>query len=370
MAETQRIRFANKNAKAFTNEVRSRAAEYFERTGKSRHATAGVLVKTVIVLAATFGSYALIMTGQLSLGQMWALTFLMGVGMAGMGFNVAHDALHGAYSSIPWVNRFLGFSFDSVGANGYMWKITHNVIHHTYTNIHDVDEDLTVSPLLRLSPGSRHYWFHRYQHVYGILAYGLATVNWLFAKDFQQFLKRDIGPYANKIHPGKEIAILIVGKILVFAWMIVLPLVLLDITWWQFVIGFLTLHVTAGVILGVIFQLAHVVEGPEFPLPEDDGDMEYAWMVHQMRTTSNFAPSNKPLSWYIGGLNYQIEHHLFPQTCSIHYPELAPMVREVAAAHDIPYHSNPTFRAAVASHVRMLKRLGPGAQTHETILSA
>ncbi|NNE70581.1 MAG: acyl-CoA desaturase [Rhodothermales bacterium] len=368
--QTIKIRFSNRDAKAFVKDVRSRVTDYFEQTGKSRKATPGMVLKTFLILGVTFGTYALIMLGSLTLGQMWLATFVIGLGMAGIGFSVAHDALHGAYSSNKAVNALLGFTFDIMGANGYMWKITHNVIHHTYTNIHDVDEDLTVSPLLRLSPGARHYWFHRFQHRYGFLAYGLATVNWLFAKDFQQFLKKDIGPYVNKKHPLPQIALLVVSKALAITWMIVLPLVYLDITWWQFLIGFLTAHMTAGIILGVIFQLAHVVEGPEFPLPDDKGTMEYAWLVHEMRTTANFAFANKPLSWYIGGLNYQIEHHLFPQTCSVHYPAIAPIVQEVAAEYGIPYHYNPTLREAIASHYRMLKKLGPEAATMKDLAVA
>lgn len=370
MDQTIKIRFSNRDAKAFVKDVRSRVAEHFEQTGKSRKANGWMVLKTILILAATFGTYGLIMLGDLSLSQMWAGTFVIGLGMAGIGFSVAHDALHGAYSNSKAVNAALGFTFDIMGANGYMWKITHNVIHHTYTNIHDVDEDLTVSPLLRLSPGARHYWFHRYQHRYGFLAYGLATVNWLLAKDFQQFLKKDIGPYVNKKHPASQIALLVVSKILAVTWMIVLPLVFLDITWWQFLIGFLTAHMTAGIILGVIFQLAHVVEGPEFPLPDEDGTMEYAWLVHEMRTTANFAFANKPLSWYIGGLNYQIEHHLFPQTCSVHYPAIAPIVQEVAAEYGIPYHYNPTLREAIASHYRMLRKLGPEAATLDDLAVA
>ena len=366
----QRIRFSNKDAKAFVKEVRSRVDDYFAETGKSRNANASAWIKTVVMLTLTFGSYALIMLGGFTPAQMWILTFVMGVGMAGVGFCVAHDALHGAYSSRPWVNKLLGFSFDVVGANGYMWKITHNVIHHTYTNIHDVDEDLTVSPLLRLSPGARLYWFHRFQHLYGFFAYGFATINWLFAKDFQQFLKKDIGPYTDKKHPAGEVAVLVAGKVVTYFWMIILPLVVLDITWWQFLIGFLTLHVTAGMILGIIFQLAHVVEGPEFPQPDEQGNMEYAWLVHEMHTTANFAARNKALSWYIGGLNYQIEHHLFPQVCSVHYPALAPIVQDIASKHNIPYHYNPTLRSAMASHYRMLKHLGPEAHTHETLAAA
>jgi linoleoyl-CoA desaturase len=289
---------------------------------------------------------------------MLALAMLLGAGLAGMGFCVAHDALHGGYSASPRVNGLLGYSFDLMGANGYMWKITHNVIHHTYTNIHGVDEDLTVSPLLRLSPDAPRYGFHRYQHLYGWLAYGLATLNWLFLKDYQQFLKKDIGPYTNKTHPRKEVVILLVTKAFVLFYSLVVPLLVLPLPWWQVLVGFLAMHLTAGIILGVIFQLAHVVEGPDFPLPDGGGVMEHAWILHEMHTTANFAASNRLLSWYIGGLNYQIEHHLFPQVCSIHYPALSPIVREVAEKHGVPYHYHPTLRAAVGSHYAMLKRLG------------
>jgi linoleoyl-CoA desaturase len=355
---TVRIRFAGRGAQAFVPEVKARVAAYFAETGLSQHANGAMFFKTVVLLTLTFGAYGLILSGWFSPWVMLGLAVLMGVGLAGIGFSVAHDALHGAYSANPYVNRVLGATFDLLGANGYMWKITHNVIHHTYTNITGVDEDLSVSPLIRLSPESPRYRFHRYQHLYGWLAYGLATLNWLFAKDFQQFMKRDIGPYKDKQHPRAEIAWLVGSKLFVYFWQIVLPLLVLDVAWWQFLIGFLAMHVTAGIILGVIFQLAHVVEGPEFPLPDEHGRMEHAWILHEMHTTANFAAGNKPLSWYIGGLNYQIEHHLFPQVCSIHYPRIAPLVREAAARHGVPYHDNPTLRAAIRSHYTMLRQLG------------
>ena len=252
----------------------------------------------------------------------------------------------------------LGYTFDLSGANGYMWKITHNVIHHTYTNIHGVDEDLTVSPLLRLSPGAPLRWYHRYQHLYGFAAYSFATLNWLFAKDYQQFLKKDIGPYTDKTHPRSEVVTLLLTKLLVYTYTLVVPFLVLDLAWWQILLGFLAMHLTAGLILGVIFQLAHVVEGPDYPMPDEAGVMEHGWILHEMHTTANFAGENKLLSWYIGGLNYQIEHHLFPQVCSVHYPALSPIVREVAAKYGIPYHYNPTLRAAIRSHHAMLKRLG------------
>lgn len=353
-----KIRFNNKQVADFVPEVRKQVAAYFEATGRSQKADWRMVLKTIILLGGSVVCYLLILSGWFSAWQMLGLAFLLGIGMAGIGFSVAHDALHGAYSSNKRVNQVLGYTFDMLGANGYMWKITHNVIHHTYTNIHGIDEDLTVSPILRLSPGAPHKWYHRFQHIYGFLAYSFATINWLFAKDYAQFMKKDIGPYTNKTHPRKEWIILFTGKLFAYTTLIVIPLLVLDITWWQFLVGFFTVHLTAGTILGVIFQLAHVVEGPDYPMPDERGVMEHAWLIHEMHTTANFAAKNHLLSWYIGGLNYQIEHHLFPQVCSIHYPSISPIVREVAKQHGVPYHYNPTLFEAMRSHLRMLKRFG------------
>ena len=354
----QKVRFANREAALFIEEVKTRTSEYFEREGISSKANGKMVLKTVILLGLTFVPYFLILSNRFAPWQMLVLAVIMGIGMAGVGFSIAHDALHGAYSSNARVNKILGYLFDLLGANGYMWKITHNVIHHTYTNIPGLDEDLDVTPLVRLSPGSPWRPVHRYQHLFGFFTYGLATLNWLFIKDFRSFLMKDIGPYKNKVHPRKEIFHLIWTKLLVYAYMIVIPLLVLDVAWWQFLIGFLAAHVTAGIILGVIFQLAHVVEGPEYPLPDEKGLMEHTWIIHEMITTANFARKNRLLSWYIGGLNYQIEHHLFPQVCSIHYPEVSKIVREVAAKYDVPYNYHPTLFAAMRSHYRMLKQLG------------
>ena len=357
MKETK-IKFSSRDGADFVKEVRAEVNQYFVDSGLSRHANGAMRFKTVAILLMFFGPYVLIMLGGISLMRMWFLTFIMGIGAAGMGFSVSHDALHGAYSSKSWVNATLGYYFDLLGANSYMWKITHNVIHHTYTNITGVDEDLTVSPLVRLSPEAPRYFFHRFQHFFAFPAYSLATINWLFAKDFQQFLKKDIGPYKDKKHPPFEIFMLVVTKIAAITFQVVLPLWLLDITVGQFVIGFLTMHMTAGLILGVIFQLAHVVEGPEYLAPDENGDMESSWIIHEMRTTANFARNNHLLTWYVGGLNYQIEHHLFPQTCSIHYPELSKIVREIAAEHNVPYNYHPTLLTSIKSHISMLKQLG------------
>ena len=352
------VTFPRRDPADFGPEVKRRVAAYFAGRDLSDKANGTMVAKTVLLLAVTFGSYLVILSNQVPLWGMLGLTVLMGIGIAGLGFCVAHDALHGAYSHRPAVNRALGLVFDLLGANGYMWKITHNVIHHTYTNIHGIDEDLTVSPLLRLSPEAPRRPFHRWQQWYALPAYSISTLFWVFVKDYKYFLAKDLGPYKDRTHPASEVAILLGTKALYYLWAIIIPLAVLHVTWWQFGIGFLVMHLTAGTILGVVFQLAHVVEGTEHPLPDDLGNMESAWMVHEMRTTADFGRDNALLNWYVGGLNFQVEHHLFPRVCSVHYPAISPIVEQVAQECGVPYHAAPTFRAAVASHLSMLKQLG------------
>lgn len=352
------VKFSNAAGGPFTRELKKRVEEYFARRGISDKANARMVFKTIAMLALTFVPYALILTGWFSPWTMLGLAVVMGIGMAGCGFSISHDALHGAYSSNRRVNAALGMTFDLLGANGYLWKITHNVIHHTYTNIQGIDEDLEVSPLLRLSPSSEHKPIHRFQHIFGFIAYSFSTLFWVFVKDYKYLFQKDLGPYTDISHPKREVAILFGMKLFYYAYLIVLPLLILDLAWWQFAIGFLAMHLTAGLILGVVFQLAHVVEGPSHFAAKEQEVMDDSWIIHEMKTTANFGRTNRLLCWYVGGLNFQIEHHLFPRVCSIHYPAISPIVEEVARKHGIPYHHHPTLRAAIASHYRMLKQLG------------
>lgn len=352
---TTTVTFACRDCEVFMEEIKTRVSAYFDERKLSIKATAGMVVKTFVLYGVLLGSYAVILFGGLAPVGMLGFAVLMGVAVAGIGFSVAHDALHGAYSHRPWVNRLIGYSFDILGANGYMWRITHNVIHHTYTNIHGIDEDLEVSPLLRLSPQAKRRPIHRWQHLYAPLAYTMSTLNWVFWKDFDYFSRRTLGPYQDKRHPGVEVAQLVIFKIFYLLWSIALPLAVLNIPLWQFAIGYIAMHVVAGLILGVVFQLAHVVEATSHPMPDSCGHMEHSWPIHEMYTTANFATRNRLLTWYVGGLNHQIEHHLFPKTCSVHYPAISTIVRDVAAKYGVPYYENRTFRGAIASHLRTLR---------------
>lgn len=355
-----RIHFSNREAAAFVADLRSTVARWFEDRRRSDKANLAMVAKTVLLVGALVGAYLLALSNALPGWALPGLVVLMGVTMAGIGFSVSHDALHGAYSSRGWVNRLVGSSFDALGANSYMWQITHNVIHHTYTNIHGVDEDLSVSPLLRLSPEAPWKPCHRYQHLYAFGVYSLSTLFWVFVKDFKYFLQRDLGPLRDRKHSAGAVSWLLLTKALYLGYALVLPLLLIEQSWWVIVAGFVAVHLIAGAILGVIFQLAHVVEGTQHPVPDQNGEMEHTWAVHEMLTTSNFANTNSALSWYVGGLNFQIEHHLFPKVCSVHYAALSGLVRRVAQRHGVPYNEHQTLFEALTSHYRTLKQLGNG----------
>lgn len=353
------VSFSNRDAEQFVAELKTKVNHFFETTGRSQKANARMVIKTIVMLSALIVPWTILMTVSLPPLVMLAIAMGMGLVIGGIGFAVSHDALHGAYSSNPKVNALIGLTFDMMGANGYLWRIMHNVVHHTYTNIEGLDEDLDATRFLRLSPHAPYMKVHRFQHWYALGPYSLATLNWVFLKDYKFFFKKQIGPYENRRHPLKEWLLLFGGKAFYYTWSIVLPLMLLDLAWWQFAIGFVAMHLTTGVVMSVIFQLAHVVEQTEHPQPIAGGrNMEHTWMVHELITTANFAMHNRLLSWYVGGLNFQIEHHLFPKICSVHYPAISKIVRETAQKYNIPYNYHNTLFGAVRSHWAMLKKNG------------
>jgi linoleoyl-CoA desaturase len=355
-APEKKVRFNNGKNEFFT-ELRTRVDAYFAQKGAAKTANTEMVVKTFVLLGGFVLNYLLILLSGWNLWVILGLAALQGFILAGIGFSVAHDAIHGSYSNNARVNTWLSYTMNLIGGSQYVWSLSHNIVHHTWTNIHDMDGDLEIAPFIRLSPHQPLKKVHRFQHWFALPVYALASIFWVFVKDYKKMAAPAIGPIARK-HPTKEWVILFFTKALYYTYSIVLPLVFLDITWWQFVIGYLTFHVTAGVTLGIIFQLAHVVEETEHPLPDTQGSIENAWAVHQMVTTNNFARRNRFLNWYIGGLNYQIEHHLFPKICSVHYPAISHITKATAEEYGIPYNEHRTFGAAVRSHFRALRALG------------
>lgn len=359
----------------FVTILNKRVNDYFKTGGMSRHANPEMVIKTIIMFGLYFGPYLLILTG-VATGTAWqlGLVIIMGLGLAGIGLSVMHDANHGAYSTRRWINTTIGYSLNLIGANAFNWKIQHNVLHHSFTNVHEEDEDISPRGVLRLSPHSEWKYMHQFQHIYAWFLYGLMTLVWMVVKDFVRIVRYDKNGMAKKSNANikNEWIILLCTKLFYVGYIFVLPLLLTDLVWWQILIGIFIMQYLAGFILAIIFQPAHVIEGTEYPLPDGNRMLENNWAVHQLLTTTNFATNSTWFSWYVGGLNFQIEHHLFPNICHVHYRNIAGIVKETAQEFGLPYHCKQTFWDAIASHARLLKQLGkrPTSDHHSRVMQA
>jgi linoleoyl-CoA desaturase len=342
---------------AFHAELRKRVDAYFDENHLSRAANGAMVAKTIFWLCFAWGTWALNLSQVVPYPYAYLVWAVQGFGFACIGFNIGHDAIHGSYSEKKWVNNLLSWSFDLMGASSYTWSIAHNTIHHTYTNIPGVDSDLEPGPTMVFYPQKTRF-FHRFQHIYAWPLYALIGFIWVYIKDFEQVKRPD--PLTGKGAKAKDYGTLILGKALHIGLLVVVPFIVIDAPLWQKVLGYTLFLGSAGVTLAVVFQLAHCVEGVVFPrAPTDANKMPEAWAEHQMRTTANFGKT--PLATFIcGGLEHQIEHHLMPRICHIHYPKLAPIVEKCAHDFGLPYVHNGSFFSAVGAHYRTLKKLGSG----------
>lgn len=354
------IKFARGQADFFTT-LSQRVNTYFTSNNIQRTANTEMVIKTIFMLSLYLIPYFLLMSGLFtSVWTMWLFYALMGLGTAGIGLSIMHDANHGSYSTKPWVNNALGLTLNLVGGHAFNWKVQHNVLHHTYTNVHEVDEDISPRGVLRMAPGSDWKPFHRWQHMYAWFFYGLLTFVWIIFKDYNRLARydRDGLVKKQKTTATKEWIILVFTKIFYTGYVFVLPMILLPFAWWQIFLGFFMMHYIAGFILAIIFQPAHVIEGTEYPMPDEEGNLENNWAIHQLHTTTNFGHRHKLFSWYVGGLNYQVEHHLFPNICHVHYRKIAKIVEQTTQEFGLPYKSKDTFVQALIAHMRLLKELG------------
>ncbi len=348
------VRFVKRSGTDFFTLVKKRVHQHFIENNISMNANGKMLVKTALMIALFLLFYGLIISNHFQGWSLILLYSLIGITEAMMGFNIAHDALHGAYSSKSNINKFLGYSFDFNGTSSYVWKLSHNGKHHTYTNIPGHDEDIDKAILLRLSPTDKLYPFHYYQNWYGPILYFLTGIVWIWYGDYNWLLRA----IKNNEISVKDTAIFLAFKIINATVYLLFPLFYLSAPWWQIVAGYLSMVFFGGFFLAVIFQLAHIVEKVQFPSPNDSGHLPNEWGVHEMLTTSNFANENRFISYFVGGLNFQIEHHLFPYICHIHYPVIRDIVKKTAKEFNIPYNEYTTFTQALKSHLNTLKRFG------------
>lgn len=341
--------------------LRQRVNDYFKSVNLSKYGGKSVIIKSVILLSMLFIPYCMILTNTHSALTMLLLAVVMGAAIAGLGMSVMHDCIHGSFSSSPILNKWWG-TFIYVlltGGNPICWRLQHNVLHHRFTNIHDIDEDLNPYGFMRLSPHDKQKPVFRFQHIYAFFLYTMTTLIWVLHKEFGQ-LKRyfSMGLIKSKSQYRKELIFLIVSKTIYFSYMLIIPMLILNINFFQWLIGFIVMHAVTGLILAVVFQLAHVVENTDYPLPDENGNIDHDWASHQIKTTTDFSPNNRLLTWFIGGLNYQIEHHFFPTISHVHYPKIASIIQQTVKENGLIYHCYPTFGLALKAHFNHLYALG------------
>ncbi|MBC8046501.1 MAG: acyl-CoA desaturase [Fimbriimonadaceae bacterium] len=355
-----KIKFVDRPRTEFFNVLRKRVNAYFEENKIDKTGDYRMVLKTVVMLSLYLVPFILICTSILPVWGTFLCWVMMGIGVAGVGMSVMHDANHGAYSKNAFVNTMISRTIYLLGGSKFTWRVQHNILHHTYTNIYGMDEDIHDKPILRLSPHGKLYFIHKFQHIYGWFIYGFATFGWSLNKDFMQLIRYNKNGLTKGSggRPAIEMIKLIISKILYFAVFLILPALITGYSFGYLFLGFMMMHFVAGLILTTIFQLAHVVEDMEHPVPTADGEIENNWAIHQLQTTANFAKKNRVLSWFVGGLNYQVEHHLFHGICHIHYKNIAPIVKKTAHEYGVPYHEKFTFWQALGSHMRMLKKIG------------
>lgn len=340
--------------------LKKRVDEYFVHRKLAKTGEEKLVIKTIILLCIYILPFGILLYSQPGWSITLMLWAIMGLGTAGLGMCVMHDANHGAYSINPAVNWMMSHVLNLMGGSTYNWKLQHNILHHTYTNVTHLDDDIATKPGLRLSPHVPAGNAYRYQWFHAFLLYGLTTLYWVTAKDFVQFNRyrknnvNSLTQAQNRIFLIKLMAL----KLVYFFTFLAMPAIFFGIPFMQVLIGFCVMHFVSGLILTVVFQLAHSLEGPSHPMPNSARVIENDWAIHQMNTTMNFSPNNKLLSWYVGGLNFQVEHHLFPRISHVHYPAIAPIVKQTAAEFDIPYLEHQNFQDALKAHISFLKKLG------------
>jgi len=341
----------------FHARVKQRVHQYFADNHMPKTGDWRLFLKTGIILTWFGVCYVFYVFSATSLPLALLTAVALAQGFILIGFNMMHDGGHHSYARRKPINWLMGFTLDLIGGSHVRWRQKHNILHHTYTNIHAFDTDLHTAGLFRLSPEQPWYPWHRWQHFYAWPLYSLLTLSWVLYGDVRTFVSGHIGPHPMPRPTGVAVGLFVVTKLWYVGYMLVLPACFHPV--WHVLLAFVVMHVVFGFTLSLVFQLAHTVAHTAFPIPEaHTGRMAHEWAVHEVETTANFAPTNALARWYLGGLNFQIEHHLFASICHIHYPAISTIVRQTCDEFAIPYMCYPTVWAAIVAHYRWLQTLG------------
>jgi len=353
----RRITYRQENDGFFTT-LRQRVNQYFADNGLSKQDDPGMYLKTATQLGLWAVSYACMLSNYFHGWWLFGLQLIFHFSMFLMSVGIAHDGSHGAYSRHPWVNKIMYRVFDLIGINSHMWEYNHNLSHHYVPNIPVYDSAIDSFGLFRFHPQAKYYSFHRFQHIYIFFLYALSTLFKILFLDFFSFARKRIGIVEVKKHSVGDILYLVFTKLFVIAYMLVIPMLVIDVPAWQIIGGFLAGNILMGITLGICFQVTHLSDRTIFSEPDANGTIGHSFPRHIFATTADFSPGNRVITWISGGLNLHVAHHLFHKISQVHLPALTKIVAQTASEYNIPYKAYPSVWSALRSHLRLLKVLG------------
>ena len=343
-------------AQSFHAELKSRINYYFSENKLSTTGNYKLYLKAAILLVGFTITYVHLVFFTPTVVFALLEAALLGGLMSAIGFNIMHDGAHGSFSKSPVINKMAAVTLGVLGGSPFMWNVKHNIVHHAFTNIDGIDDDIDAKPFLRMASTQKKYKIHNFQHWYFWFFYCLLHFYWSFVSDYKKYFTKKIGDMPiKKMTPTDHIEFW-VFKIIHYVLFLVIPIMKIGFGNW--LIGFLCFTAVAGFVLSIVFQLAHTVEHTHFPMPDEvTGKIEDEWAIHQLKTTANFATNNKVISWLVGGLNFQIEHHLFPKISHIHYPQISKIIKKACQEYGIQYVEYPKMSQAVVSHIAYIKQM-------------
>lgn len=347
----------NNTGQTFYPALKKEVEKYFKDNQLKPTGDIKLYSKTILGIGAAVFLYLFLLLANYSVAEGILLSVFFGFALVFIAFNTMHDACHESFSGRKKVNMFMSYTMNALGGNAFLWKIKHNILHHTYTNVEGVDDDISQHPFLRFCQLQKRFRFHKYQFIYMFFLYAIMSFTWMTFFDFRKYFSKRINTTTiNKIDT-KDHFVFWISKLLYAFFYVAIPVSFVGFEAW--LVGFAIMHVTIGMSLSIVFQLAHIVENTTFEGAENKPKLiDVPWAVHEVKTTSNFAPHNGVATFLLGGLNFQIEHHLFPRVSHIHYPAISKIVKEQCFVFNLPYNYYPTMFAAIKSHIRVMRKLG------------
>ena len=352
----QKLKFAKDEGTDFYKELVARLDEYFVTNNLRREGNAKMYFKIGMYFSLTVMFYVLVLRAG-NLAEFYTLYLLLGLSVLLTAFNVSHDAAHGvAVKSKFWNKILFQLSFQLQGNNAYVWGKNHTESHHLYTNIEGSDIDVLNNPLVRMTDSQPLKWHHRFQYIYTPFLYLLYSLNWFLFRETLMIFNYSSRTIKVSI-PRVEVFKLVFFKLFYVFYMIVLPALLLPFGWKHILLAFLLNHFMVSLVFVGALGVSHLSDYVQHPAPDGENKLHMSWAKLQMQTSVDYNTESTFFNWTLGGFNAHALHHLLPNICHVHYPEILPIFRELCKKHNITYMEMP-YRKALASHFRFLKGMG------------